>query len=170
MQDRVPVAFDARLSGKGVRLKTRQIRVRSLTEKQERFCQELLTQPSKTDAYRVAYPTTTMARGTMSRKASALAANGVVATRIEELRGRAAAAAVLQAGYLIADAMREAGEALQFALRARQAGAAVRAVALRAKLAGLLVRRGEATVMLLEDSEVKELVAMRDELRRRVAA
>jgi len=70
----------------------------------------------------------------------------------------------------MADAMSEAEGARQLANDAGEAGAAVAAVTLKSKLAGLLVDRQVVRVGVLEDSDLDELVAMRDALRTEAAA
>lgn len=57
-----------------------------LTAKQEKFCQAIFTGSNQSDAYRVAYDTQTMLSATVSREATTLIANPIIATRIQELR------------------------------------------------------------------------------------
>lgn len=57
-----------------------------LTQKQERFCQNIVSGMSQSDAYRDAYQNTKMSDKTIWEKASVLAKKDKVRERIEELR------------------------------------------------------------------------------------
>jgi hypothetical protein len=107
---------------------------------------------------------------TINRAASVLASLPHVAARIGQHRGAVTAAVVRRTAFTMADAMGEAETARQLAHDASQAGAAVAAVTLKSKLAGLLVEKREIRVGTLEESDLDELLAMRDRLRAEVAA
>jgi phage terminase small subunit len=112
---------------------------KTLTPKQERFCVEYVKTGNASEAYRRAYDAEGMKPEVVAVKASELLKNGKVAVRLAELR----APVVAEARYGLKEAMDECAEAMNLARATEQAGAFVSAVALRAKLAGLLVERRE---------------------------
>lgn len=57
-----------------------------LTEKQEKFCLNIINGMSQADAYRDAYPGIKMSNKTVWERASVLAKNSKVKARIDELR------------------------------------------------------------------------------------
>jgi phage terminase small subunit len=61
-----------------------------LTEKQEKFCLNIINGMSQADAYRDAYPGTNMTDKTVWEKASVLAKKDKVRSRIDELRAEIA--------------------------------------------------------------------------------
>ncbi len=64
-----------------------------LTDKQEAFCQAVAAGHSQSDAYRMAYNTKKMKDSSVHSKASALAADGKVRARVQELKAAVLAAA-----------------------------------------------------------------------------
>lgn len=127
-----------------------------LTSKQEAFAQAVFRGAAKRDAYLEAYPACMRTAHAVSSAASALLRKPKVARRIEDLRKP-----VLQKlAYDFEKAMIEAGDALEMARDARNAGAMVAAVTLRAKLAGLLVDRKEVRTGPLDGLPVSELEAL----------
>jgi len=139
-----------------------------LTAKQAAFCNAVaLENQSLTDAYRAVYDTSKCKPETVHRSATQLAKSPTIAARIAELRGKVEATAVKAAAYTLEHAMGEAGDVLERAKAAGQVGAAVSAVTLRAKLAGHLMEKIRVQAGPLDESDVKELIALRDELRAR---
>jgi phage terminase small subunit len=103
--------------------------------RQERFAQELAKGKSQLDAYKAAGYRPD--RGAATR----LSANISVATRVEELKARAAA----KVEITVADIARQLDEDREFAKECGQAGAAVSASLGKAKVLGLIVDRQEHT-------------------------
>ena len=134
-----------------------------LTVKQERFIEEVLKGSNLSASYRAVYACAGMQPQTINKKASELRLSGPVAARLAQVRERAAATSA----YTLSKAMDEAENARRLAHDASQAGAAVAAVTLKAKLSGHLIEKREVRVGALEDSDLDELLAMRDELRAR---
>lgn len=136
-----------------------------LTAKQEVFCHKVLEGLSQSDAYRAVYDTSRMLAATIHNSASKLVAAPPVVARLSELRERKAVAVVKSIAYTVDDAMREAQEDRMLAHSVGQAGAAVAATTLRAKLTGLLVERKEVRTGLLDDADSESLRAMHERLR-----
>ena len=113
--------------------------VRRLTPLQEQFCLAFVSgNQSLTSAYRQVYCPRNSKPATVNKMAAELAALPHIAARIQALRESVASSVIERTAYSMADAMREAGEIFEEAITLRQAGAAVAAVTLRARLAGLL--------------------------------
>ena len=68
-----------------------------LTDKQERFCQNIIEGMSQADAYRQAYPNNNMADKTIQENACRLAKNPKVKARIKELRDNLAKPSIMTA-------------------------------------------------------------------------
>ena len=68
-----------------------------LTDKQERFCQNIIEGMSQADAYRQAYPNNNMADKTIQENACRLAKNPKVKARIKELRDQLAKPTIMTA-------------------------------------------------------------------------
>ena len=128
----------------------------SLTAKQEAFCIAIIKGMSQADAYRSAYNAGSMKNETIQKRASELMSDGEVAGRVEELR----APIVEEAQYALKDAMDEAREAFDVAKGKENGGAMVAAVALRAKLNGLLIDRSEVKTGPLDNLEHDEIRAL----------
>jgi hypothetical protein len=150
---------------------TVEIHQRPLTSLQEQFaCTVATSNQSLTESYRQVYRPQNAKPETVNKMAARVAALPHVAARIRDLRGGMAAIVMRQAGYSRADAMREAGEVMERAAERGQIGTAVRALALRAKLAGLLpgtrnARRNKyAPQSDLTDADVASLIEMRDRI------
>ncbi len=142
-----------------------------LTAKQSAFCNAVaLENQSLSEAYRAVYDTSKCKPETVHRSATQLAKSPMIATRIAELKGKAEAASVRAASYTLDAAMVQAEE---LRIRAQSMGQLPTAAAMvvhKAKLAGLLVEKREVRQGPLEESDVQELIALRDELRARAAA
>jgi hypothetical protein len=139
-----------------------------LTPKQEEFaCTVATTNQSLTASYREVYKPQTANIKSVNHMAARAAALPHVAARIRSLRGAVTASAVEKAGYTLADAIAEAGAALERARELGQAGAAVAAVRLRAQLAGHLAsgkrgRRRTGTTTDLQPCDLEDLMKLRD--------
>ena len=134
----------------------------ALTAKQEVFAQGIaLHGLNQTDSYTKAYGAGKMTQDSISTRASKLAALSEVSARIVVLRDRATAAVVAKVAYTMADAMAAAKKAEELAHGEGQAGAAVAAVTLQAKLAGHLIERKEVRSGPLEDVDIQRLLAMK---------
>lgn len=129
-----------------------------LTAKQEAFCQAIVSGLSQADAYRKAYDAERMKAETVQKRASELMANGVVRGRVESIR----APVVAEVQYDLRTAMGECERALDMAEKLEKPAAMVQAIALRAKLHGLLVDRSEVKTGLLDGFDHEELKAIRD--------
>lgn len=68
-----------------------------LTDKQERFCQNIIEGMSQADAYRQAYPNNNMADKTIQENACRLAKKPAVKARIKELRDQLAKPTIMSA-------------------------------------------------------------------------
>lgn len=88
-----------------------------LTQKQESFCQHMLTAPSAAEAYRRAYEPQSMSENACRVEAARLNENPKIALRLKELRDRAAEGSVVTARRLDEETARIAfGEAVPFGL------------------------------------------------------
>lgn len=124
-------------------------------ERHETFAQALAQGKTQAEAFRLAYPRSKNWKpDAVWSKASTLAKRPEVQARAEYLRERAKERAakvraeteervVESVLYTLADAMREAEEALRIARERQHAGWIAQAVKLRAQLMGLLVERRE---------------------------
>ena len=68
-----------------------------LTDKQEKFCQNIINGMSQADAYRAAYPKQKMSDKTIWEAASRLMANNKVVARLTELRNKLAQPSIMSA-------------------------------------------------------------------------
>lgn len=112
-----------------------------LTAKQEAFCIEYVKGGGKSfsDAYRTAYSCARMKPNTINTKSSALAQNGKIRARIDELRAEASR----EASVTLADHLRALETLRDSAAEAGQYSAAVKAEIARGKASGLYVDRQE---------------------------
>ena len=138
---------------------------RRLTAKMDQFARGIaLENMDQSASYAKAYNASKMTPKSINEAASRLAADPKVSARIVVLSEGATAVAVKKAGYTMADAMAAARRAEALAHQVSQAGAAVAAVTLQAKLAGHLAEKKEARTGPLDDADVQLLVSMRDEI------
>jgi len=137
----------------------------ALTLKQSAFVNAALKGATHSDAYRTAYDCSRMTSLSVTSSASRLAAQPNIAAVLAKERERVALAVVKATAYTMQDAMDEANQARELAHSVGQAGAAVSAVTLRAKLAGHLIERKEVRIGQLDDSDLDDLLAMRDYVR-----
>jgi phage terminase small subunit len=131
-----------------------------LTGKQEAFAQGIVSGLSQADAYRGAYQVRTASDKTIHETASRLMADPKVAARVLELRQPV----VAKLRYGLEQAMLEAADALQVSKSKDNGSAMVAAIALRAKLNGLLVDRKEIVlteVQQLDDETLDRLIALK---------
>ena len=143
---------------------------RPLTARKSIFCEKVAEGATLTDAYSVSHDVSKMKKNTISARASELAKVPAIADRIAYLQGVATAAAVERISYSIEDAMRQADDAYDFAKENGQAGAAVSAATLKAKLAGLLIeRRDVRSAGPLDDADIAVLLRMRRDLEESMA-
>lgn len=119
-----------------------------LTPKQEAFCLRYIECGNASEAYRHAYDASCMKPESVHRKAKELLDNGKIAARLDELRAEHAK----RHSVTVESLLRELEEARVAALAAEtvQASAATAATMGKAKLAGLLTDRVDATVNLRE--------------------
>ena len=136
---------------------------RTLTGKQEKFCQSIVSGENQSDAYRSAYDSTQMAAKTVNEKASRLMGKDNIGARVEELR----APVVKEVQYDLKAAMDEANLALMMAQAQENPSVMVAAVALRSKLSGLLIEKAAAPLSVLETASTEVLLAMLAEYERR---
>lgn len=156
----------------------------SLTnERHEAFAQALAQGKTQAEAFRLAYPRSENWKpDSVWSKASVLAKRPEVRARVEYLKQRVRQEAVKALAkmrvkaeertvasvlYTLADAMREADEALQIAKEKKHAGWITQAVKLRAQLMGLLVERREVRndPLDLDRLSVEQLRQVRDFIR-----
>ncbi len=136
-----------------------------MTPKQEKFCQAIVASNSESATYRLAYNAAKMKPATVNRKAYELMADGHITARVTELREPV----IEKLRYDLSAAMAEASEALGMARSKESASAMVAAVALRAKLCGLLVEKSEMHHGVLEDASTEVLLLMRKQAELRIA-
>ncbi len=113
-----------------------------LTDKQEKFCQEVVKGLNYSDAYRKAYGTEKMKPATVNRKAKELADNGKIAARVRQLRERA----LKRYDLTVDDIIDELEEARSVAAKNRTAAAMVSASMGKAKLLGLVTDKFDGTL------------------------
>lgn len=142
----------------------------ALTLKQEAFAVRVGTEGlADTEAYKLTYDCTRLEPEQIKRRAYDLVLSPIVAERIRALRGAMQATAVRKAGYTLADAILEAEALREAAVESKSFAAATSAATLKAKLAGHLVEKKEIKFGQLEQADVEELEALRDELRKRLS-
>jgi len=129
------------------------MRDKSLTQRQEAFCLAFIETGNASEAYRRAYKPKHMSAKSVHEKASHILAEGKVQARVAELR----APMIARAQYGLERAMEEAETARRLAMLMGQAAAAVSAVALKAKLNGLLVEDRRNERRPLQDMDDAEL-------------
>ncbi len=137
----------------------------NLTPKQEAFCQAIVAGNSQSAAYRLAYNAAKMKPATVHKRSGELMADGAMTGRITELREPV----IEKLRYDLSAAMAEASEALGMARSKESASAMVAAVALRAKLCGLLVEKSEMHHGVLEYASTEVLLLMRKQAELRIA-
>lgn len=113
-----------------------------LTEKQEKFCQEIVKGANYSDAYRAAYDAGSMKPATINRKAKDLIDNGKIAARVRQLRERA----LKRYDLTVDDIIDELEEARSVAAKNRTAAAMVSASMGKAKLLGLVTDKFDGTL------------------------
>lgn len=114
----------------------------ALTDKQEKFCQEVAKGLNYSDAYRKAYDAEKMKPATINRKAKDLADNGKVTARIRQLRERT----LKRYDLTVDDIIDELEEARSVASKNRAAAAMVSASMGKAKLLGLVTDKIDGTL------------------------
>jgi len=117
-----------------------------LTPKQWRFCQEIASGKSQSDAYRASFDAGNMKAATIHKRASELMDNGEVAGRIEELRKPLAEKALLT----LEKHLNDLNSLRNGAVQNMQFGAAISAEIARGKAAGLYVVKVDANVKTSE--------------------
>lgn len=140
-----------------------------LSQKQEAFCVAMLDAPTQVGAYRRAYDATGMSDTSARMASTQLAKNPKIIARLADLR----ACVVERTLYGLEQAMAEAGRALVLAERLEQPGAMAQAVALRAKMNGLLVedRRNERRPLAdMSDEELARAIVEADKAIERAKA
>jgi len=137
-----------------------------LTAAQIVFVSELTNGASQPAAYRKAYDTSGMKEKTITDAAFKLSKHPAVVAKIEAVVQGAARDARLKSGTTLADLVREADDAIEFARQMEQPGAVVSAATLKAKLLGHLVERKEVRSGHLEETDTAELLALREELKK----
>lgn len=129
----------------------------ALTQKQENFCLSYVEQGNASEAYRQSYNAGKMKPETINRNAKALLDDSKIATRVSDLREKAAERNAITVDDLIA----ELEEARQAALLAEtvQASAAIGATMGKAKLLGMdkqvLEHTGNVTILQLLPADAK---------------
>lgn len=143
----------------------------ALTAKQETFCRRVVMENlSFTDAYKLTYDCTKSLPETINSRASELARSPMIADRIAAIKGELTRAAAKGVKYTLEQALADADKAIAMATTANDAAKLSTAVALKAKLAGLMVDRKEIRTGPLDDADVEDLEAVLAELRARKAA
>lgn len=140
-----------------------------LTQKQERFCQNRgAKNMSQIASYRDAFGCEGIPDNRISTLASILDARPEVQARIKTIQERVLGEVAKVGAFTLSAALAEADRANELAHSVGQAGAAVSAVTLKAKLAGLLVEKKEIRSGPLEETDIFALLAMRDQIRQRI--
>lgn len=84
-----------------------------LTDKQERFVQELIKGNSQREAYKIAYDAENMKDNTIDRKAYEIANKDYVKARIDELRGKIVAKAEEKAIFTVESILNDIKELIE---------------------------------------------------------
>ncbi len=121
---------------------------------------------NQSDAYRLAYDAEKMAPETVNQRAYEMMGRGDITARVRELREPV----LDEVQYDLKAAMGEANLALRMAQAQENPSVMVQAVALRAKLSGLMVEKAAAPLSVLETASTDVLLAMLAEYERRIAA
>lgn len=111
----------------------------SLTSKQEKFAQLVVSGMSLSAAYRGAFDAAKCNIATINKRASELMSNGEITGRVDSLRAKQMAGMFEGLNYEYRDAMRELNEAIAFAKECKNPGAFVAALNLKQRISGLHV-------------------------------
>ncbi len=136
----------------------------NLTGKREKFAQGVFSGLSLSDAYRKAYDTANMAPSTVNKRAKELSKDQRIQDRIQALAAPVVEKLRQKYEYSLAHAMGEAQEAFQVSKDQKSGASMTAAVALRAKLNGLLIERKEVViteVQKLDDASLDALIALK---------
>lgn len=116
------------------------MKIKSLTPKQEKFAQLVVSGKSLSDAYRGAFAVKERtALKTINDNASQLMARTGVAQRVDSLRVEHMSRVAEEVTYEYKDAMRELDEVIKFARERNNPSALVAALSLKQKISGLHV-------------------------------
>ena len=124
-----------------------------LTEKQEKFCQQIVKGMTQSDAYRVVYNTAQMKDETIWSEACRLMRDRNVTARIEQLRSEA----LKDIQYTVHDSFLKLNALQEQALVHKNWNAALKAEELKGKLKGLYVDRAETVLIDKTPLEIKIL-------------
>ncbi len=134
----------------------------SLTPRQEKFAQAIVSGHNQSDAYRISYPKSLKWKDySVAIEASRMMAKPNVSLRVAKLRAPIIEKIQRDAEYGLRQAMAEAGAAFEMGRANENGGAMVAAVTLKAKLNNLLVERKEVKAGLLDKLPYETLERLR---------
>ena len=137
-----------------------------LTDKQRVFRDALASSVGQSEAYRKAFDCSGMSDDTIAKRAYELAKLPKIAASLQGIVEGARAVVERKVGNTLADLVKEADDAIEFARALEQPAALVSAATFKAKLLGHLVERKEVRSGHLEDSDTAELMNLKEELRK----
>lgn len=114
----------------------------SLTPKQEKFCQSIVSGKSQADAYREAFNAQNMKAETIHKRASELMARGDIKGRVDEIRGPVVEQVQISLKTHLDDLLR----LRNMAAKELQLSVALSAEISRGKASGLYTERVDATI------------------------
>lgn len=127
--------------------------MRSITSKQEAFCQAIISGSSQSEAYRIAYSTKNMKSTTVSEEAYAVMQSPTIINRIAELR----APAVRAAGMTLESHLADLQRLRNMAVKEKQYAAAITAETSRGRAAGFYVDKKEIRTGLIDGLDFDQL-------------
>ena len=132
-----------------------------LSHKRELFCLLVVSGKTLIESYRQSRPAGTMNDQTASQRAKELLRRPEILKRIAELRLPAVLAVRKGYKYSLEAALHECDQAYALALALGQPSVMVSAIAVKAKIAGLVIDKKEERHGLLDDVTTRELLKMR---------
>lgn len=144
--------------------------VTGLTPREEAFAQEIAKGLDQAEAFRVTHPHSLKWKPeSVWQRASRMAASVKVEARVRQLQRGLREEAERRLRFGLAEAFAMADEAFECAKQFEQAGAMVSAAMLKAKVAGLIVKKTEKTPGLLDWLSPEDLRTLRDAMEESMA-
>ena len=125
----------------------------TITQKQEEFCQAIISGSSQSEAYRSAYSTANMKNKTVNEEACAIMKSSTIINRIAELR----APAVKKAGMTLESHLEDLQRLRNMAVKEKQYAAAITAETSRGRAAGFYVDKKEIRTGLIDGLDFEQL-------------
>ena len=125
----------------------------TITQKQEEFCQAIVSGSTQNAAYRIAYSTANMTNKTVNEEACAIMKSPTIINRIAELR----APAVRAAGMTLESHLADLQRLRNMAVKDKQYAAAITAETSRGRAAGFYVDKKEIRTGLIDGLDFEQL-------------